>query len=289
MKASSDPLRFEERIRQRDAERNEGFSAGTFGTPASEASRQHLYSRFIPREELQDFSAWQPSNFGQGRPAPAPAEPASAGGAAPEPTQPEPPQAPAIDWDAEVAAARQQGYQAGYDDGLESLEAFKEKYAGQVTAQVSELLSSMQDGLSEVEQAMADRLADVAMALAQQVVRQELRTQPQLIRQVAGEALALLVETARHIRLVVNPEDYALLAEHAAQDLKPRQVQLVSDARMARGGCLVESDIGTIDATVATRWRKACANLGRQQAWAGEEQPEPATATEPAAASEDTP
>ena len=45
--------------------------------------------------------------------------------------------------------------------------------------------------------------------------------QPQLIRQGGRRGAGLLVETARHIRLVVNPEDYALLAEHAAQDLSP--------------------------------------------------------------------
>ena len=38
--------------------------------------------------------------------------------------------------------------------------------------------------------------------------------------------------------------------------------RLVADPNIERGGCLVESDLGTVDARVATRWARAMAALG---------------------------
>ena len=49
--------------------------------------------------------------------------------------------------------------------------------------------------------------------------------------------------------------------------LAARGARLVADPVVARGGCLVESDIGTIDASVETRWRRAAAALGCDEAW----------------------
>ena len=44
---------------------------------------------------------------------------------------------------------------------------------------------------------------------------------------------------------------------------------IVADAAVTRGGCLVESDIGIIDASIESRWRRAAAALGSQADWAG--------------------
>jgi flagellar assembly protein FliH len=48
---------------------------------------------------------------------------------------------------------------------------------------------------------------------------------------------------------------------------------------MARGGCLVESDIGVIDASIETRWRRTVASLGCDEGW----DDAPATDTAPEA------
>jgi flagellar assembly protein FliH len=84
---------------------------------------------------------------------------------------------------------------------------------------------------------------------------------------VAHEALSALLVTARHVSLRLHPEDQALVASGAAEALAARGARLVADARIARGGCLVESDIGSIDAQVATRWQRAAATLGQESSW----------------------
>jgi flagellar assembly protein FliH len=65
----------------------------------------------------------------------------------------------------------------------------------------------------------------------------------------------------------VHPNDQPLVAQGAAEVLTARGARLLADGSIARGGCLVESDIGVIDAGIAARWRRAAASLGCEEAW----------------------
>lgn len=227
------------------------------------------YTRFIPREELSDFAAWTPDAFG----GPARPAPWSAATQAAEPEVPpveEPPVETgpsAEEWEARIHDARQQGWSDGYRDGLEALEAAKRQFAQQVSAQVAQLVVAFQDELGGLEARLADTLVETAVTLARQVVRSELKQRPDCIAQVAREAMAAVVLSAGHLRLRVNPDDAELVASGAGDDLKARAVQLVPDAEIERGGCRVESDLGQVDASIATRWAHAAAVFDVPLAW----------------------
>nr|WP_297358021.1 flagellar assembly protein FliH [uncultured Caldimonas sp.] len=216
-----------------------------------------VYSRFIPREELHSFSAWSLGSLADGESGPVQPE-------APAPA----PEVVSEEHQAQLQQARQAGYKDGYRDGLSALENFKQSYAAQITAQVGQIAQAFQAQLELMEQQLAQSLAQVASDIARQVVRSELQTRPELIETVAQEALSTLLHSARHIRVHVHPEDHRLLTEQGQLDLESRQARLVPDAAIARGGCVVESDIGVIDAAIETRWRQAVAALGQSSDWA---------------------
>ena len=224
----------------------------------ADAARSAASARFIPREELGGFAAWSPGSI--------------SGGPAPQPNvHRTPDEAPAVDvaavHAAELRAARETGYQDGYRDGLVALDGFKQSFAAQTTRQIGVLLQSLADELGGLQQDMARTLAVTATHLAQQIVRTELTTQPQLIAAVATEALNTLLLSAQHITLRVHPDDHALVAQGAADGLMARGARLLADASLARGGCLVESDIGVVDATLEARWRRCVAALGCEAPW----------------------
>ena len=265
------------------------------------------YTRFIPREELQGFSAWTPDAFG-GAPSfsqpvqpgsplapvwaavdgerppgpPAPAWPAAAGfdraaatAAAPaveialdvQPTLAELQADMQAEMARQVAAARQQGYQDGYRDGLVALDSFKESFALQVSGQVTQVLASLDRELGQLEQQLAAGVARVATELARQVVRSELGQRPALVVQVAQEAVDTMLMSARHITVQVHPDDHALVAQGCAEALAARGARLLSHSAVPRGGCRVESDVGVIDARIATRWAQATQALGTGVVW----------------------
>ncbi len=117
---------------------------------------------------------------------------------------------------------------------------------------------------------MASALAYSATALARQVVRGELATHPQQVAMVAREALETLLLSARHVTVRVHPDDQPLVAQGAEEVLAARGARLLADAGVTRGGCIVESDIGIIDASIESRWRRAAAALGSEAPWTPE-------------------
>ncbi len=271
-----------------------------------------VHSRFIPREEMGSFSSWMPKNL-EGGSAFAPSASSADLRAAATPPAPSPymagvdrrrpmqntaaPPAPtaavaisAADLAAAVAssgkAARQLGYQDGYRDGLAAMESFKQSFAMQVTAQVGSLVQAMGHQFDDLQQAMARAVAVTATHLAKHVVRCELQSQPDLISTVATEAIDALLQGARHTTLRVHPDDHALVAAGAAEALRTAGARLLSDAAVSRGGCLVESDIGLVDASIEARWLRAAAALGIEEKWSQHGRATPTSATKPGALSE---
>jgi flagellar assembly protein FliH len=217
------------------------------------------YSRFIPREELGDFASWKPGNFAGGAPA-------GPSGASTEP--PPPPAEPTADeWRARIAAARQAGYQDGYRDGLVALDGFKQSFASQATAQIGALLQAFDEQLATLDAQVAQAVARSAVLLARQVLRSELVADPSRVAKVAGDAVNAVMLSARQITVQVHPLDLPLVAEGAEEALQARGARLLANPAIERGGVLVESDVGSIDARVATRWAQAAANLGSDETW----------------------
>jgi flagellar assembly protein FliH len=220
-------------------------------TNSSERTGAHPYSRFIPREELEGFAAWRPDAFGDTRP--------GAGSAQAVPTEAE----RTVQRESALAAARQEGYQSGYRDGLVALESFKQSFMQQMAAQIGQLVASFDAEFAALEAEMAQGVARIATAMARQVVRDELATRPDLVATIAAEAVNGVLMTARHIRVHVHPDDLPLVKAGAADALAARQARVLPDATLTRGGVRIDSDLGTIDASLEGRWAQAAAALGQ--------------------------
>jgi flagellar assembly protein FliH len=271
-------LRFEQRLEQERLEQSRHDPQPERRQSAPRAA----YSRFIPREELNSFAAWQPNAFGFVREAP----PVSA---RPDPEllrrqaelaaereaalQAELLAQAEAEQLAEAQAAHDQIYQDGYRDGLAALEAFKQSHAAQTGAQLAAMVLQLQAQFDQIEQQLARRVAGIALDVARQVVRSELRSNPLQVVAVIEEALSVLLMSARHVCLRVNPQDHAVVVSGAAESLAARGVRLLADPQIEAGGCLVESDIGVVDARVATRWQRASAALGGQPDWSSVAEP----------------
>lgn len=229
--------------------------------PPQGTAAKPSYGRFIPREELEGAQVWKPDALG-GAPRVPPAVKAPAPKSEPGPPAPPPPDPREL-----LAAARQAGYQDGLRDGQASADAFKQNHARLVARQLGALVQSFDSAFQELEQRMAEALTHTAVELAKQVVREELRQHPEHIAKVAHDAIEALMLSARHVRVFVHPEDLPLVQAGAADVLKARGAHLQADPAVERGGCRVESDIASVDALVAQRWRQAAAQLGVKGEW----------------------
>lgn len=228
--------------------------------PASKTRAAPSYTRFIPREELRGFSSWQPDNFGADAAGPVPAAEPEIDAATREAQR-------EAAWRAQVQAARQSGYEDGYRDGLVALENFKQSFARQAAAQVGAVIASFDREFEALEQQIAATVARVAVQLARQVVRGETSANPALVVRVAEEALAAVLTSARHITINVHPDDLPLIAEGAGEALAARGARLVAQPAIERGGCRVDSDVGSVDARVEVRWQQAASVIDAETPW----------------------
>ena len=224
------------------------------------------YSGFIPREELHGFASWTPDSFvtPPGRGAAFSPESSAAPPAPPEPSTAER-EALAR---SERERARQSGYEDGYRDGLVGLENFKQSHARQMSAQIGQLVANFDREFGAMEQQLADAVARIATQLARQIVRSELGQRPGLVAAVATEAVNAVLLSARNIRVLVHPDDLDLVAQGAAEVLAARGARLVGDPAVDRGGCLGESDAGSVDARIQARWEQATLAMATGQDWA---------------------
>ena len=245
---------------------HERLNDPAYDKPAPVPPRGAPQSRFIPREELENFATWRPGSFG-GTPTPSPHpadRPENKVHAAPPPPPPPPTEA---EWLAEVQHARESGYQDGYRDGQVALEAFKETFARQMAAQFGALLANLDGQWNGLEEQMALAVTRTAVLLARQVVRHELDTRPAIVAKVAQEAVNAIVLSARHLRVRLHPSDLQHVLDGAGEALKARDARLVADPEIEPGGCIVDSDLGQVDARIGTRWAAAAAVFGREDTW----------------------
>ena len=154
------------------------------------------------------------------------------------------------------AAAAEGGHAAGYAAGLAEAHDRLEPARTALEAAATGLVATREEFLALAE----TRAVELALAIARKVIGVELAVRPELVVEVATGALRRAAERD-HVVLLVNPDDIELVRE-AAADLSGalgmiRRLEIAPERRVDRGGCLVQTAEGEIDAGIETQLEKA--------------------------------
>jgi flagellar assembly protein FliH len=169
----------------------------------------------------------------------------------------------AVDAEAELARLREAARAEGYAEGLAAGRVEGEQSCGRI----KQLAESFGNTLDNLDFRLADMVLELALDVARQVVAGELAARPERILDVVNMALKQMAETSREARLLLNPEDAALVRPHLDQVLDKNRLRIVEDVRIVRGGCLIETSQGDLDATLPARWRAVVQVLGSNRNW----------------------
>jgi flagellar assembly protein FliH len=94
-----------------------------------------------------------------------------------------------------------------------------------------------------------------------------LTVDPAQVIAIIRESLQELPSTAREIRVLLHPEDAAIVRERLTTPVSERAWTIVEDPTMSRGGCIVRTETSTIDARLDSRISAVIANaLGDERA-----------------------
>ncbi|MBU1263524.1 MAG: flagellar assembly protein FliH [Gammaproteobacteria bacterium] len=170
---------------------------------------------------------------------------------------------PAMEAEAELARLRDAARAEGYAEGLAAGRVEGEQACGRM----KQLVESFGTTLDNFDFRLADMVLELSLDVARQVVAGELAVRPERILDVVNLALKQMAETSREARLLLNPDDAALVRPHLDQVLDKNRLRIVEDVRIVRGGCLIETAQGDLDATLPGRWRQVVQVLGSNKNW----------------------
>jgi flagellar assembly protein FliH len=170
--------------------------------------------------------------------------------AAPAPPEPE------IDLEAEAAAARAAGHEAGFQAGLVEGQAQMAGGVAALRAAVAEVAAERERVSAAVEAAAVE----LALRIAEQALGAAVEVRPEAVVDIVRGALRRLVERDR-VTILVNPEDLdlvrgaseALMAELGGIE----HCDVQAERRVARGGAIVRTVEGEVDATLPTKLARA--------------------------------
>lgn len=165
-----------------------------------------------------------------------------------EPAEPAP---PPIDYEALKAAAWNEGFQRGYEEG-KSLAAEEQK---DTTIRLGALLHDIVADTEGFVRNLESEVIELVLGVSEKVIGREARLDPQIVVNVVRSALNE-IHDATEVRIRAHPDDVAIL-DPRWQEMLPRRVaersELLSDEAVERGGVVVETQIGYVDSQLKTR------------------------------------
>lgn len=118
------------------------------------------------------------------------------------------------------------------------------------------VFKAIRDAIPQVLEHAEKQVVELTFAIAQKIVG-DLPISAPMVEAAVRDALEQ-AKDAGEIRIRLHPEDHALLARHSPDFLAPgtdgRRLGFETDDAVERGGCLVETRSGVIDARRETRW-----------------------------------
>jgi flagellar assembly protein FliH len=153
-------------------------------------------------------------------------------------------------------AARGEGYQEGYQAGMA---AAREDIAP-VTAALGEAVAGAEQLRSEMADTVEERAVELALRLAEKVLAGTIEAQPERVVDVVRGALRCLVDRDR-VTVQVNSLDLEIVREAIGPVATALggidHIDVQEDRRVTRGGAVVRSAAGEVDATIETKLERA--------------------------------
>lgn len=172
--------------------------------------------------------------------------------------------------------AHEQAYQKGYAEGLAKAE---QDVDSRVQTQAKTILDAQMGTLVPASQALAEELqrahqecllhwqqsvVEMAVGISEKILHRKLERHPEYSLDTIRKVLQLTIgETAVLIKM--HPADLELMEDGLAEVLErlrsTGRVELIPDTAMSRGGCVVTTSQGRIDASIETQLKRIAEEL----------------------------
>jgi flagellar assembly protein FliH len=157
---------------------------------------------------------------------------------------------------ADLAAERENAaYERGRHEGENALREQLISQRNEMAALLNGVIESLRNTIPQLVRETESALIQLALESAQKIVA-GMPVNPKMVEAVVREALTQVEDTA-DVTIQLHPEDLALLQKHKSDVLKSapnsKPLQFAASAEVTRGGCLIRTRFGVIDARRETK------------------------------------
>ncbi|EID84880.1 Flagellar biosynthesis/type III secretory pathway protein [Treponema sp. JC4] len=150
------------------------------------------------------------------------------------------------------SAAHQNGYEAGYKEGYDSGVAEVNRLVERMHKMVESVMQRREEILSETE----SQIVELVILMARKVIKILSESQKNVV--MANTLAALKKVKARgKVTLRVNLEEVKLTSAHIQEFIQHVEnieaIKVLEDSSVEKGGCIVETDFGAIDARISSQ------------------------------------
>lgn len=148
--------------------------------------------------------------------------------------------------------ARQEGFDQGHSEGYEKGEAEVNRLIERMHRILEAVMQRREEILSDTE----SQIVELVILMARKVIKIISENQKNVI---LANALAALkkVKTRGNVTLRVNLEDVKLTTQNVSEFIKHVEniqgITVLEDSAVEKGGCIVETDFGAIDARISSQ------------------------------------
>ncbi len=165
---------------------------------------------------------------------------------------------------ARLAHLEQEAYEKGFAQGQKDGEELGRRQYETLANRLKDILKSLDEAVSEHVLTLEPQLFSLLKVMVEKLVLKEVSTSPEVIKTCLREALGHVVEQTQ-VKIHLHPDDVEfleeVLGELREEFARIRDFEILSDPNLSRGGCLLETEFGLIDATLDRRWREIFAKL----------------------------
>lgn len=163
---------------------------------------------------------------------------------------------------AQIEKIQRQAYEEGFEQGRREGYEAGQDLVDQHATRLKTLLDLLSAPLAELDEQVLQQMLDLVITIARQVIRRELRADPGQVIGVVRECIKSLPIAARKVYVHLHPDDAELVRNaFSIDDNLEEGWKIVEDPVLTRGGCRIEAEQSTIDATVEQQLNRVIANL----------------------------
>lgn len=172
----------------------------------------------------------------------------------------------------EVQERLEAEFKAGFDEGRRQTEkhlrANVEKSLAETKTLTTNLVKTLETALVQFQVSAGTNVVRLALAIAERIVKREVMLDNEFIIRQIHEAVKRVVGIER-LKIRIHPLDEPIVREYRSSILTRtdavRELAIEPDETIARGGCIIESESGNVDALLATQLERIeAALLGKE-------------------------